>query len=121
MAMSRRSGNSTTTGRPESAHSFSVARKFASRRLSGIVSMAMKFLPSHDQLVTDLVGHNQQNDLVATPILQHAKVADAQLAFRMRVRAQPLGSFGPGSGWLTGRGLRGWCQAGLLSSGHGRP
>src|SRR5262245_55049372 len=90
MAMSRWSGNSTTTAWPESAHSFNVVRRSASSRLSGMVLMPMKLLSSHDQFVADLPPHDEQNDFRSLDIIQDAEVAGAQLKLSKGVGTQLL-------------------------------
>src|SRR5689334_3753838 len=90
MAISRRSGNSTTNASPESAHSLSVPSGSASSRLRGIVLMSMKLLPSHDQLVADLPPNDQKDDLGSLHIVQDAEGAHAQFELGEGVRPQPL-------------------------------
>src|SRR4051794_41127363 len=94
MEINRSPGNSTTSRVPESAHSLSVARRSVSRRLRGMVLMAMVFLPVYDQLVSDLPPNHHKVDDIALNIVQHAQVADAQLEFGDRIRPKPLDGFG---------------------------
>src|SRR5207244_2940530 len=63
IASKRWSGISTITVWPDSAHSFSVFFSSVSRRLSGIVLMAMKYLTFDDQLVSYFAAHEEHDDL----------------------------------------------------------
>src|SRR5687767_14153155 len=86
MAMNRSPGSSTTKASPESAHSVSVPRGSASRRLSGIVLMATELLPFDKQLVAILPSDDKQNNLVLFHIIQYPQVPYAQFKLRQGIR-----------------------------------
>src|SRR5258708_440627 len=94
--MRRWSGNWTTTASPESAHSLSVPRGSASSRLSGIVLMAMKFLPFHNEFVTDFATDNEKNHLRPLNIIQRAEIAGAEFELNQWIWSQSL----DGPRWL---------------------
>src|SRR5688572_7183811 len=93
MASRRSSGISTITVSPDSAHSFRVFLRSISRRLSGIVLMAMKLLAFHNQFVADLPTDDENNDLVTPDIIQGTQVSCPQFELNQGIGSQSLDRF----------------------------
>src|ERR1700736_5797700 len=63
---------------PDSAHSFSVFLRSVSRRLNGMVLMAMEFLTFHNQFVSDFSPDDQDDDFVPFNIIEGTQVSCPQ-------------------------------------------
>ena len=57
---------------------FRVFFRSVSKRLNGIVLMAMKFLPFHNQFIADFSAHDEHHDFLVFYIIQGAQISCAQ-------------------------------------------
>ena len=67
--------------------------------------MPMEFFASDDELVAGLPADDQEYDLLALYIIQHAEVTDAQLELGQRVGTEPLDGLGRGSRLVPESGM----------------